>query len=197
MSWKLDQGFAEVVLGDRPGALCVAFGFSPFRDDNGRYQHIEWLEQLCAWPADREELESKVGEAMATGDPVDIYVCPAVRHANAKRRRKGDALPPKVLWADLDGQPKDRELYERLVAGGSLVVSSGSDGHRHLYLPLAAPVDLGTFNELNRTLAEKLGADAKWADNSVLRVPGTLNWKPTVPQVGVAAGSPAPVVVIQ
>jgi hypothetical protein len=54
-------------------------------------------------------------------------------------------------------------------------VSSGSHGHRHLYLPLAHPIPLDTFNRLNQALADRLGGDAKWADNSLLRMPGTFN----------------------
>lgn len=195
MTWTIDPDFAAVVLGDRSGVLCVSVGREPHRDDKDRYQHKVWREHLLDWPADREELERRVDEVLESGDPVDLYVCGAVRHKGAKGRRKGDAIPPTVLWADLDGEPKDAELYGRLVATGSLIVSSGSDGHRHLYLPLSRPVDLATFDKLNEALANKLGADAKWADNTVLRMPGTLNWKATVPAKGDEPGPATDVVV--
>lgn len=197
MTWTLDPDFLSVVLGERPGLLCVAEGREPYRDDKGRYKHRARSEYLHQWPENRAALEKTVTKALESGEPVDFYMCPAIRQRNAKGRRKGDAIPPQVLWADLDGEPKDADLYDRLRAGGSLIVSSGSDGHQHLYLPLSRPVDLGTFNKLNEALAKRLGGDAKWADNSLLRLPGTLNWKPTVPPEGQQAGPATPVAVVR
>ena len=92
----------------------------------------------------------------------------------AKGRRQGDALPPLVCWVDLDQPPIDPVLYGHLVAAGGLVGRSGSNDHQHLYLPLTAPVDLGTHKRLNRALAARLGGDAKWPDNSLLRMPRRL-----------------------
>ncbi len=186
--------FYDVVLGDRPGIVCLAYGRRPFRTETGKYEHAEWQEVLRAWPAEREQLDAEIRQEVSTG-VVDVYVCPAVRHAGAKGRRQGDALPPLVCWVDLDQPPIDPVLYGHLVAAGGLVGRSGSNDHQHLYLPLTAPVDLGTHKRLNRALAARLGGDAKWPDNSLLRMPGAYNWKMTVPPAGAAAGEPAPVVV--
>lgn len=188
--------YFDVVLGDREGIVCVAFGRKPFRNERDTYEHGEWTELTYAWPAQRDRFAIEVAREVDFDEPVDIYVNPAIRQRNAKGRRKGDAIPPMVLWSDLDGEPADAELYAELVAGGSLVVSSGSDGHRHPYFPLAHPIDLGTFNRLNEALADRLGGDAKWADNSLLRMPGTFNWKPTVPAAGQLAGRPVAVEVV-
>lgn len=176
--------YFDVVLGDREGVVCVAFGRKPFRNERDKYKHDDWAELTYAWPAEREKLAADVAREVATGDPVDIYVCPAVRNTWVQERAKGNAKPPAVLWTDLDDIPANVDLYAELVAAGSLVVPSGSDGHQHLYVPLAHPIDLGTFNRLNKALADKLGGDAKWPDNSLLRMPGTFNWKPTVPAAG-------------
>jgi hypothetical protein len=70
------------------------------------------------------------------GEPVDVYICPAVRNRGAKGRRKGDALPPTVCWVDLDGAPKDPALFGLLVTAGAYPVRSGSGENLHLYLPL-------------------------------------------------------------
>jgi hypothetical protein len=182
---SVNDTYADVVLGDRPGLVCVAFGREPYRNAKDKYQHHSWSETRFEWPAERDKLARAIAQEIATGDPVDIYVCPAVRGSWAKARRKGDALPPRVCWVDLDGDPRDPELFDRL---GAFVVASGQPGHRHVYVPLDAPIDLGTHAALNKALAARLGGDAKWSDESLLRLPGTWNWKPTVPAEGEAAG---------
>ncbi|WP_219413928.1 hypothetical protein [Pseudonocardia nigra] len=187
--------YLDVVLGDREGKAAIVFGRKPYRNGDS-YAHRDWQERLYAWPADRQKLTDDVARELAAGKPVDVHICPAVRQRNAKSRRKGDAIPPLVLWADGDDEPRNIGLYRQLVAGGSLVVSSGSGRHWHLYLPLTRPVGLGTFDRLNAALAKQLGADSKWADNSLLRLPGTSNWKSTVPVEGKEAAPAAPVRII-
>ncbi|MDB5288739.1 MAG: hypothetical protein JWR05_3688 [Mucilaginibacter sp.] len=177
--------FTTLVLGDRPGVVCLAFGRKPYRDRNNRYKHQDWTEVQFTWPGEREAMTRAVAQEMVDGEPVDVYVCPAVRQGGAKKRRKGDALPPLSLWFDLDGPPSDQAFLDQL---GALIVASGQPGHRHGYVPLSRPIDLGTHAALNKALAARLGADAKWSDESLLRLPGTWNWKPTIPPDGTPAG---------
>ena len=122
--------------------------------------------------------------------PVDVYVCPAVRHTGARARRKGDALPPLVCWVDLDREPADPALLAMLRRLGAFTVRSGTRAHRHVYLPLTRPVDLATHALLNQALAARLAGDAKWSDETLLRLPGTPNWKPTAPASGQPGGRP-------
>ena len=180
--------FYNVVLGARTGTVCIAFGYRPFRNDAGKYKHAEWREMRYSWPAAREELLADIEREVDLGDPVDVYLCPAVRHSGAKGRRKGDALPPLVCWADLDGFPADVALFAQLVEVGAYLVRSGSGDHLHVYLPLTRPVDLGTHARLGQALAARLGGDAKWSDETLLRPPATYNWKATVPPDGQPAG---------
>lgn len=170
--------YSEIVLGDRPGYLAVAYGWQPHRDGRGRYKHREWLEQRYRWPAERGVLVREVRRLLATQERVDCYVCPAVRYTD--RRRQGDALPPMVCWADIDRCPDD-DGQALLRALDPFVVESGSEGHRHLYVPLTRPVDLGTHRLLGRALAAALDADAKWSDEALLRVPSTRNHKSDPP----------------
>lgn len=180
--------FYDVVLGDREGIVCVAFGRRPFRTDRGKFKHAEWQEMRYDWPVDRAKLLADIERESVLDEPVDVYLAPAVRGAWAKGRRKGDALPPVSCWADLDNAPADPHLHALLVEMGALLVSSGSPGSQHLYLPLTEPVDLGTHQVLNKALAARLGADAKWSDESLLRPPGSYNQKATVPPADEAAG---------
>lgn len=171
--------YADYVLGVRPGRVLLSFGRKPYWTDGGKYKFGEFQDAVSyAWPADRDQLAAEVAQEVATGDPVDVYVCPAVRHAGAKSRRTGDALPPLVCWVDLDGPPTDQILWEKLEP---LVVRSGSDGHAHGYIALNQSIDLLRWRRLQEALRDQLGGDHKISDNDVLRLPGTLNWKTTPP----------------
>jgi hypothetical protein len=166
--------YDELVLGARSGSLALAFGHAPYRTEAGRYAHREWVEMQFEWPAEKDKLAVEI--ARLHGEAVDVYVCPAVRFT--KDRRKGSALPPMVCWVDLDGEPADPDLWRTLAP---LTVASGQPGHRHAYLPLTRPVDLGTHARLNKALAQRLGGDHKWSDESLLRFPGTWNHKTDPP----------------
>jgi len=169
-------GYVDVVLGERSGFLAVAFGHDPYRDATGRYRHRPWTERRYPWPAGREQLGTDLARVIVAGERADVYVCPAVRFTDD--RRKGSALPPAVCWADLDGPSTDPDLFATLEP---FTVESGSDGHRHMYVILTRPVDLGMHARLNKALATRLGGDAKWSDESLLRLPGTLNYKTDPP----------------
>jgi hypothetical protein len=92
------------------------------------------------------------------------------------------------VWVDLDREPADAALCARL---DGVVVRSGQPGHQHLYVLLSRAVSLVEHAALGKALAAKLGGDAKWSDESLLRLPGTLNWKPAV----LGDGEPAAVAV--
>lgn len=174
-----ESTYDAIVLGDRAGYLALAFGRGPYRDERGTYRHREWTETRYQWPAERDLMRADVTREQATGEAVDIYVCPAVRYTDD--RRKGSALPPMVCWADLDGPTSNTELLDELQP---YTVASGQPGHTHVYLPLTEQVPIAVHAELNKALAAALGGDAKWSDESLLRLPGSNNHK-TDPPSGV------------
>ncbi len=184
------ENFLQETFGDRPGYVALAFGLGQYRNAEGKYKFREWRDgaaQRFAWPAGRAALIAAVIEVT---DRADVFVCPALRATPT--RNKGGAVPLARLWADLDAEPADEALWRKLEAW---VVASGQPGHRHAYVALSEPVDLATHAVLNKALAARLGADAKWSDESLLRLPGTLNFKPTVPVNGAAPQLPAPVTI--
>ncbi len=180
------SGYIDAVIGEREGFLAFAFGRTPFWDGAGKYKHRDWTETRFQWPSERDKIRVAVDQELASGEPVDIYICPAVRFT--PDRRKGSARPPMVCWADLDGPPADIALWDTL---NPLVVDSGQPDHRHAYVPLTRPVGLGAHARLNKALADRLGGDAKWSDESLLRLPGSFNFKPATPRNGEPAGEPA------
>lgn len=189
MTTAFDPGqarrYLDQVAGQTPGFLAMAVGRQPYRSDTGRYAHRSWQEYRIGWPADRDRMLADLARLCAGAD---VYVCPAVRRTDA--RHKGDAAAPGWCWVDLDGAPADTALWDELAP---LVVRSGQPGHRHAYIPLSVPVDVAAHARLNKTLAARLGGDAKWSDEALLRLPGTLNFKPATPGEGRTAAPPAPV----
>jgi len=117
----------------------------------------------------------------------DVWVCPMPRAT--KDRRKGNGLSGEVAWADMDHTPtpQQRALIEELGAG---LVESGTPGHLHAYVAFAHPTDPAIIEQLNRGLRGALGGDHKWADNSLLRLPGTFNSKPGAGPVRMVGLSP-------
>ena len=146
------------------GWLYVALGLDPYRDENGKYKHHKWIEVAFRWPAQADEAITYIEKTGALGD---VYVCPyPMKEA---KRAKGNAGQRVLIHADVD-----HELDEQKVAElGGFIVSSGSPGHGHVYIPLAWPVTPAQHEALCRGLAATLGGDAKFSDNDLLRPPGT------------------------
>lgn len=113
--------------------------------------------------------------ALATRRDVFVGVLPRVR----RRGRLEDVVERGgVLWADCDTSASAAAL-RAFEPRPSMVVASGSGQHRHAYWFLEEPVDLARLERLNRRLAAALGADAGVVTkpHTILRPPGSLNWK--------------------
>lgn len=90
-----------------------------------------------------------------------------------------------ALWADCDSAESVRQLaaFRPLP---SIVIRSGSDGHRHAYWPLRSPVSPKEARRANLRLALRLSADRNACDGArIMRPPLTSNFK---------TGEPRPVV---
>jgi hypothetical protein len=161
------EQYLDKMYGDRQGYVAVAY------KDKGQ----SWQEHQFAWPTERGKL---LGWAEIHHD-ANVFICPALRK-DAHTRKKGDMQPTRWLWADVDMQaiiqPEIREqVNQRIRDIGTYVVASGSGDNAHVYVELTAPVEHAEFIKLNTGLRDYLYADAKQADNSLLRLSGTTNWK--------------------
>ncbi|MBA3376656.1 MAG: hypothetical protein H0U00_12755, partial [Actinobacteria bacterium] len=171
---ELEQAAAwvDALWGDREGHAHFCFGVGGYFNDAGKYQFERWHERSGRWPDDRERFLEEAMERAATDD---VYVAPYLR-SNASRK-KGSALPSRWLYADAD-EPLGSILSPSgvaLLGPGGLLVDSGRGRHPYLHLPEELEPDV--LERLNRHLARALGADAGWAENKVLRLPGTWNHK--------------------
>lgn len=158
--------YLDTLFGDRAGHVAVAY------KDKGQ----SWQECQFEWPKERTKL---IGWADVHKD-ANIFICPALRK-DAHTRKKGDMHPTRWLWADVDWQtvPKDKvqDVQARIADIGTYVVASGSGDNAHVYVELDHPVEHSDFIKLNTGLRDYLYGDNKQADNSLLRLPGTTNWK--------------------
>lgn len=164
MDKRAAEQYLRQIFGAQQGYVAVAY---KDRDDH-------WQESQFAWPADKAKLL-----VWAERDS-NIFICPALRR-NAHTRKKGDMLPSQWLWADVDWQtvPVDKrdEVNRRIAKLGGMTVLSGSGDNVHVYVELSRAVDAAEHAKLNTGLRDYLYADNKQADNSLLRLPGTTNWK--------------------
>lgn len=166
MNKRAAEQYLSTLFGDRKGYVAVAY------KDRGQ----SWQEHQFAWPQDKAKL---LGWAEVHSD-ANIFICPALRK-DGHTRKKGDMQPSTWLWADVDwqGVPDDRkkDVQDRIDELGSYVVRSGSGDNLHVYVELSTAVSHEQFIKLNTGLRDYLYADNKQADNSLLRLPGTTNWK--------------------
>jgi RepB DNA-primase from phage plasmid/CHC2 zinc finger len=87
-----------------------------------------------------------------------------------------------ALWADCDTAESIAAL-QAFRPAPAILVRSGSGENRHAYWTLTGPVDVEAASDGNRRLAHALGADAGAVTSAatILRPPGTLNFKHTPP----------------
>lgn len=183
--FDIDQGifYLDEMFGDRKGYVSVVFGHNP-RTSKPRFAEDDWQPKYYKWPSQREDLLEDVDDALNHPDVIDenteIFICPALR--KTPERTRGSNAELYWVWADMDHKP-DQDTIDRINALGGMTVLSGSDGHRHVYLPLEKPVTALLHKALCIALKEALGAkDSKIAENDLLRLPGSLNWKRTEPK---------------
>jgi hypothetical protein len=161
--------YADRVFGTDEGYAAVAY---KRRDDS-------WDERTIEWPHDREKLRVWAEEHAGA----NLFICPALRATDGRRR--DDGVRYQWLWADVDWAkvPVDRrdEVDAAIDKYATFVVFSGTtdDGWEnvHVYTRLDRPVDVEVHLRMNTGWRDLLYADNKQADNSLLRVPGSRNWK--------------------
>jgi putative DNA primase/helicase len=158
--WGLDEGWA-----------CIGLGHAGHVPPNGKYQFTRMEHRFYHWPS---EVDRFLTEAIAAAEQADVYIIPVLRVTRSAR--KGDALPGRVAWADVDGA-WTTEHAAAATKLGAWQVASGSGG-RHIYLQLNRHAPPDRLEAWNRRLGVQFHADAKWAENALLRLPGTLNHKP-------------------
>lgn len=172
---QLDAYLKAVFPGGATGTLHWASNVP------GSRRKTDWIENPAAWPAVREVVTA---EMIKQSSRLDVYVCPYL--GTTRKRTKGKAAARWVIHTDVDKADLDAAKVREL---GGFAVSSGTEGHAHVYVPLAEPVSEEVHTVLCKKLCAVFGGDKpKHSDNDVLRPPGTLNHKATL-----NGGEPTPV----
>ena len=171
MSDEQARRWVNAVWGEQPGHFHFAFGVGGHFNGAGKYAHKRWHERSGRWPDDRDRF---LAEAIGRAEADDVYVAPYLR-SNASRK-KGNALASRMVYVDVDEAREENRGFARLLIGpGGLLVNSGHG--LHVYITLSRAVEPDELEQLNRHLAHRLHADAGWAENKLLRLPGTWNHK--------------------
>jgi RepB DNA-primase from phage plasmid len=134
------------------------------------------------WPAQRDEAAAYLLEESEDGR--DAYF--GVHLFRQRGSRKADnAAEVLALWVDGDGA----RVPERWPQPTAVVESS--PGRHHYYWRLTRPIPPEQAAQLNKRLCYGMDGDkGKWGLGTVLRAPGTLNYKrehPTLVAGGVGA----------
>jgi hypothetical protein len=134
------------------------------------------------WPAQRDEAAAHLLEESEGGRDAYFGVHLFRRRGSRKADNAAEVL---ALWVDGDGA----RVPERWPQPTAVVESS--PGRHHYYWRLTRPIAPEQAAQLNKRLCYGMGGDkGKWGLGTVLRAPGTLNYKrahPTLVAGGVGA----------
>jgi hypothetical protein len=155
--------YLRAIAGERPGARLLELRFALRARDMGRVF-------LAAHSA-----PGAVRFIRRLGARTDVYVGVALR---SRRSGGRDAIDRAHLaFVEIDAADAEQRLaaFEH---PPTMMIASGTPGHRHAYWTLRRTVDATALERANRRLAHHLGADLASVDAArILRPPGSLNHK--------------------
>jgi hypothetical protein len=159
----------EHLFGDLKGYLVTFTGKQSDRPDARPNELDDTKQRSWRWPVEREEaaayLESQSEECRDAYFGVHLFT-------RAGTRRAEHAAKVLALWVDGDGATVP-EMWPQPTA-----VVESSPGRHHFYWRLTRPIEPEEAAQLNRRLCYGMGGDkGKWGLGTVLRAPGTLNYK--------------------
>jgi AAA domain len=174
--------YLDRMFGQREGFVSVAYGHNP-RTTKPRFAKGDFRTKYYSWPDERdsliEEVDNLLNNPLTKSQNIEVFINPALRKTPS--REAGTNAPLRWVWCDVDHTPTSDEL-DRINQLGAMTVLSGSEGHRHVYIPLDKGVSGKIHQALCRALRMALNGDDKIAENDFLRLPGTLNWKTINPR---------------
>lgn len=138
----------------------------------GRFQRSD-LENFVR-AGRREEFLERV-RVLRAGERREVFLTPATLRVPVPGNDSVDCAA--VAWVDID-EPRRLRSLRAFAHAPHAVVASGSGG-AHAYWLLAEELSGERCESLNRMLAAALGADpASTNRGRIMRLPGTLNYKP-------------------
>jgi hypothetical protein len=168
----------EHLFGDLEGYLVTFTG----KQSGWRNYLDDTSQRSWRWPTKREKAAAYLEAESARGRDAYFAVHLFRRPGTRKAESAAEIL---ALWVDGDGA-RVPESWPQPTA-----VVESSPGRHHFYWRLTRPIAPEQAAKLNRRLCYGMGGDkGKWGLGTVLRAPGTLNYKrerPTLVAGGVGA----------
>lgn len=117
-------------------------------------------------PFHRKDIKKEVPKFLKDYADRDLYFCP--HGFSAPKRRKENAVAPRLLWSDMDKCDPSKVRWKPTIA-----IESSPGRFVGLWL-----MDRVVTEELNQRLSYAMDVDISgWDYTQVLRVPGTINYK--------------------
>lgn len=159
------------------GWAFLGFGIKPTANAAGKITHQDFTQETFEWPLEIGTAVERIVTMADHGHDVWNACC-----LMAERRRKpGHAIPGCWAWAEVDdGWTIETQEVLRLLAAKAkvrVIASGGRPDNAHVYVKteIVAP---SVLHERNRMLRDLLGGDSKFSLETLLRPPGSFNWKP-------------------
>ncbi len=174
----------EHLFGDLEGYLVTFTGWQArfSREDAKAHELDDTRQRYWEYPQQAEEAADHLLEESRGGRDAYFGVHLFKRRGS---RRADNAAEVHALWVDGDGA----QVPEKWPQPTAVVESS--PGRQHFYWRLTHPLDPAEAAQLNKRLCYGMGGDrGKWGLGTVLRAPGTFNYKrerPTAVAGGVGA----------
>jgi hypothetical protein len=155
----------EHLFGDLKGYLVTFTGRQSARPN----ELDDTTQRSWRWPAEVREAASYLKDESGKGRDayfgVHLFKRPGTRRAE-------DAAKILALWVDGDGAQVPEDWPQ------PTAVVESSPGRHHFYWRLTRPIAPHEAAQLNKRLCYGMGGDrGKWGLGTVLRAPGTLNYK--------------------
>lgn len=154
--------FFEYLFSKDEGYVVIATTRPPARADT-------YNEQFFEWPAQKSEVFDFIDKVTPTHN---VYYC--INVFSVPRRKKENAIPQNLVWADLDSARPDQ-----LAIPPQCVVESSPNRFQGVWR-LDQKVDPTVAENYSKRIAyhhADIGVDKGWATTKMLRVPGTYNFK--------------------
>jgi RepB DNA-primase from phage plasmid len=154
---------------DLDGYLVTFTGCQSYNPGARPNELDDTVQRSWRWPEQRDDAAAYLLEESEAGRDAYFGV-----HLFRRRgsRKAGNAAEVQALWVDGDGAqvPKDWPQPTAVV--------ESSPGRHHFYWRLTRPIDPEDAAQLNKRLGYGMGGDkGKWGLGTVLRAPGTFNYK--------------------
>ncbi len=157
------------LFGDLDGYLVTFTGRQSTNPDARPNELDATAQKSWRWPAQRDEAATYLLEESEAGRDAYFGVHLFRQSGNRKKENAAEVL---ALWVDGDGA-RVPEMWPQPTA-----VVESSPGRHHYYWRLTRPVAPEEAARLIKRLCYGMGGDkGKWGLGTVLRAPGTLNYK--------------------